>query len=284
MSYQIEFSTPRCPIALGTSFAEEAARLGRDALGVLRQEKRERLLRMGSAKRALAPTPILQLTSEIEAPAPEDDREDDGWLIGPVPPEAFFAARRCRAEGMINTEWIIAEVCLHYGFARHDLVSKRVDGLFPVARQVGYWLTKQLIPGKSAPEIARKFGKSDHCAIFFGISKVNEDISKGGRRAGPALAIRALIERRANPRRPQLAMEKPKPWGHGRYSSDIIALLRANPSTARQIARVLSISTCSAAAALGSLVGYGAAAHAGTVESIAPSGKKFQCNVYRVAR
>jgi len=67
---------------------------------------------------------------------------------------------------------IIDALCAHFGLTKLQMMSERRDAIVVRARQVGFWLCKQLTT-RSLPYIGRRFGGRDHTTVLFGIRRVS---------------------------------------------------------------------------------------------------------------
>lgn len=68
-------------------------------------------------------------------------------------------------------------VCEYFGITMMDLIGPRRMEKQSNARQVGYYLCKQLT-GRSLPEIGRRFGNRDHTTILHGVRRMEARIAK----------------------------------------------------------------------------------------------------------
>lgn len=201
---QGSFSTavsPRCPIALGTSFAEEAARWGRGPLAhaALAKAHRERLARARqAAEQALAElaeasrAAAASLRRRFEPPIPEPKPAP---LVG-LPQEviafnqtmdAYYKA--IDSVPIIKIQMACAE---YYGVSLRDIVSKRRPMVVVKPRQVAMYLAKEMTT-KSLPEIGRGFGK-DHTTCLHAIRKIAAACAADTEMAAAVQTIREKIE------------------------------------------------------------------------------------------
>jgi chromosomal replication initiation ATPase DnaA len=70
---------------------------------------------------------------------------------------------------------IIRVTSTYYGISRNDILSDRRTARLARARQVAYFLCKNL-SRRSFPEIGRKFGGRDHTTIIHGVRKIEREI------------------------------------------------------------------------------------------------------------
>jgi len=66
----------------------------------------------------------------------------------------------------LTAGFIIQEVAKAYGVEARMLTSPRRHKEYVRPRQVAMWLTKQLIPAYSMPQIGRAFGNRDHTTVM----------------------------------------------------------------------------------------------------------------------
>jgi chromosomal replication initiation ATPase DnaA len=70
---------------------------------------------------------------------------------------------------------IIRVTSTYYGISRNDILSDRRTAHLARARQVAYFLCKNL-SRRSFPEIGRKFGGRDHATIIHGVRKIEREL------------------------------------------------------------------------------------------------------------
>ncbi len=72
---------------------------------------------------------------------------------------------------------IIDVVAEHFGVSSEDIISKKRNSEFVIARQVVMYLCRELTD-TSLANIGKILGKKDHTTVIHGIKKINEEINK----------------------------------------------------------------------------------------------------------
>lgn len=78
-------------------------------------------------------------------------------------------------DAQVDMGTIIRVTSTYYGISRNDVLSDRRTARIARARQVAYFLCKNL-SRRSFPEIGRKFGGRDHSTIIHGVRKIEREV------------------------------------------------------------------------------------------------------------
>jgi chromosomal replication initiation ATPase DnaA len=78
-------------------------------------------------------------------------------------------------DALVDMGTIIRVTSTYYGISRNDILSDRRTARLARARQVAYFLCKNL-SRRSFPEIGRKFGGRDHTTIIHGVRKIEREV------------------------------------------------------------------------------------------------------------
>ncbi len=109
--------------------------------------------------------------------------------------KAEIAQEKARAV-IVSMNEIRAAVCEFYNIADQELMSDRRANEAVWARQVAYYLCKQLTPA-SYPRIGQYFGGRDHATVIHGVRKIESRIADKPHIASDVASIIARLSREA---------------------------------------------------------------------------------------
>jgi chromosomal replication initiation ATPase DnaA len=93
---------------------------------------------------------------------------------------------------VISVTRIQVEVVKHFGITMSNMTERGRCAKHAYARQIAFWLAKNMNKNRTLNEIARKFGPRDHTTVMHGIKKIDA-LVKGD----PAVtALVAMLEKR----------------------------------------------------------------------------------------
>jgi chromosomal replication initiator protein len=80
-------------------------------------------------------------------------------------------------------------VCEQFGVEQAELLARRRDEAVVMPRQIAMFLVRELTR-KSYPDIARRFGRSNHATVIHACRRVQASIARDPKRAGLIEALR----------------------------------------------------------------------------------------------
>lgn len=181
----VDSLSPRCPIALGTSPAAEAARWGANAREALLAAHRARVERFGRAPRFLPPPAV-----EAACAPPPFHAPPVAWPDPEIAPDPELAPFTFKTVSILRIQAACARA---FGVTVRDILSSRRDKGVILPRHVAIFLARQLTL-RSLPEIGRRFANQDHTTVLNAVRKVERLVKEDLEFAARVDGIREAIE------------------------------------------------------------------------------------------